>query len=173
MLPRPLRKTTNHGPDPLASNCLNCTHRTRMKREPACFAKLLYPTSLTRLPSEVSCGRSCPPVTRLSQGCTLRMRRASRDPKSLSRTPGRWSLVVEEVWRCKASDGGGDGVQPGESPGGASSTGGVPNTGKRPCSGGTKVCAGREEVGSAGLWDSELGAREPGSTIEEVWGGQP
>lgn len=37
MLPRPLRKTTNHGPDPLASDCLNCTHRTRMKREPACF----------------------------------------------------------------------------------------------------------------------------------------
>ena len=40
-------------------------------------------------------------------------------------------------------------------------------------SGGTKVCAGREEVGSAGLWDSEPGAREPGSTIEEAWGGQP
>lgn len=90
------------------------------------------PPSLPRLPSEGSCGRSRPPVTMLSQGCTLRMRRASRDLKSLSRTPGRWSLVVEEVWRCKASNGGGDVGQPGESPGGAPSTGGVPNTGKRP-----------------------------------------
>ena len=52
--------------------------------------------------------------------------------------------MVEEVWRYKASDGGGDGGQPGESPGG------VHSTRTQLHSGGTKVCAGRKEVGSAG-----------------------
>lgn len=58
--------------------------------------------------------------------------------------------MVEEVWRYKASDGGGDGGQPGESPGGVPSPRGVPSTRKQLHSGGTKVCAGRKEVGSAG-----------------------